>query len=77
LWEVSGISLRDLAHLPDAERLTLPDELAPDHFRLGADGDRRGLYANLYPRKTSPTRGHPKEVVPDTDAGDAVGNWAR
>jgi len=38
---------------------------------------QRGLYANPYPRKTTPTRGHPKEVVPDTDAGDAVDNSAR
>lgn len=37
-WDASGVSVRDIALLPDAKRLTLPDLPAPGHARLGAGG---------------------------------------
>lgn len=49
-WDVSGVSLRDLALLPDAERLTLPDLRAPEHVRLGADGDKPTFFGHYWMR---------------------------
>jgi len=47
-WDVSGISLRDLAHLPDAKRLTLPDASAPEHFRLGAASHKPTFFGHYW-----------------------------
>ena len=47
-WDASSVGVRDIALLPDAERLTLPDLPAPKNVRLGANADKPTFFGHYW-----------------------------